>query len=169
MSVEENLASASKDEYGSSYQDHILEIYKMYVDSADSISARRQSANSFYLSVNTAIIGAAGYINEGGSSYGWAVSLAGVMLCIAWQRAVRAYKDLNSGKFKVIHEIEKKLPISVYAAEWDAIGRGKDKKLYLPFTRIEVWIPRIFITLHLIMFVTSLPWETLLESTKISN
>ena len=58
MSLEEQLLSLPKDDYGERYQDHVLEIYKLYVQSADNISARRQSANSFFLSVNTAIIGA---------------------------------------------------------------------------------------------------------------
>jgi hypothetical protein len=39
-----------------------------------------------------------------------------------WYRLVRSYKDLNSAKFKVIHEIEKSLPISPYDAEWEAVG-----------------------------------------------
>ncbi|RDD97660.1 hypothetical protein DTW92_07525 [Paracoccus pantotrophus] len=37
----------------------VLEIYKMLVEMADRVSQRRQSANSFYLTVNTAIIGGA--------------------------------------------------------------------------------------------------------------
>ena len=100
MSLEEQLLSLPKDDYGERYQDHVLEIYKLYVQSADNISARRQSANSFFLSVNTAIIGAVGYLSDGIGSFGWAVSLAGIVLCVAWYRSVRAYKDLNSGKFK---------------------------------------------------------------------
>ena len=109
MGIRDHLDVTDKDTYGEAYQDHVLAIYEMYVASADNISSRRQTANSFYLSINTAIIGAAGYITEGGSSYAWSISVAGILLCVAWQRAVRAYKDLNSGKFKVIHEIERKL------------------------------------------------------------
>lgn len=163
MSIRDHLDSAEKEGYGEAYRDHILAIYELYVASADNISSRRQTANSFYLSINTAIIGATGYISEGGSSYAWSISLAGILLCIAWQRAVRAYKDLNSGKFKVIHEIEKKLPISVYTSEWEAIGRGKNASLYLPFTRIEIWIPRVFIALHIAMITFSVPWHEISE------
>ena len=164
MSLEEQLLSLPKDDYGERYQDHVLEIYKLYVQSADNISARRQSANSFFLSVNTAIIGAVGYLSDGIGSFGWAVSLAGIVLCVAWYRSVRAYKDLNSGKFKIIHEIETKLPISVYEAEWEAVGRGKDPKLYLPFTRIEVCIPRTFMALHATMLLLAVPWAEVVLS-----
>ena len=33
-----------------------LEQYKLYVEMADRISSRRQNANSFFLSINTAIV-----------------------------------------------------------------------------------------------------------------
>ena len=62
---------------------------------------------------------------------------------------------MNSGKFKVVHEIEKELPLSPYDAEWEALGRGNDPKLYLPFTRIEIWVPGIFGALHGIVFLLS--------------
>jgi len=68
---------------------------------------------------------------------------------------------LNSGKFKVIHEIEKRLPLSPYDAEWEAIGRGKDSKLYLPFTRVETTVPWVFLVLHLLVIVCGMPWKTI--------
>ena len=161
MTFEEKLLRTSREDYGDKYQDHLLEMYKLYVQSADNISSRRQSANSFFLSINTAIIGAVGYLNSEAGSYGWAVGLAGILLCVAWFRSVRAYKGLNSGKFKVIHALEAKLPVSLYDAEWEAVGRGEDPRLYLPFTRIEVWVPKIFILLHLAMILLAVPWKAL--------
>ncbi len=92
------------------------------------------------------------------------VSLAGILLCYAWYRLVRSYKDINSGKFKVVHEIEKELPLAPYDAEWEAVGRGKDPKLYLPFINIEMWIPKIFGSLHAIVLLLSVPWDSLLSS-----
>ena len=158
MGTENNIISRSADDYGELHASHVLEIYKMYVASAEATSARRQSANSFYLSVNTAVAGLAGYLSDSSSLFGWVISLAGILLCISWQRAVRAYKDLNTGKFKVIHKIERELPLSVYTEEWKALGQGHDPRLYLPFTRIEIWIPRVFVGLHLIVMLSTIPW-----------
>src|SRR2546426_1964670 len=39
-----------------------LEQYKLYVEMADRISARRQTANEFFLSVNTVIVALLGYL-----------------------------------------------------------------------------------------------------------
>lgn len=161
MTIRDKLVVGDKRAYGDNYEAHCLEIYKLYVQMADKISTRRQSANSFFLAVNTAIIGIVGYVGGTGGNWNWAVSLAGLILCYAWYRLVRSYKDMNSGKFKVIHEIEKKLPLSPYDAEWEALGRGKDSSLYLPFTRIEIWVPRVFAALHGFVLLLALPWETI--------
>lgn len=152
------------------YRAHYIEIYKLYVEMADRISSRRQSANSFFLSVNTAIIAVVSYIQlglskgENGDFY-WLISLAGMALCYMWYRLIRSYKDLNSGKFKVVHSIEQNLPISPYDAEWESIGRGKNAKLYLPFTRVEMVVPWIFFVLHSVVFIRVIPWATIFIKT----
>lgn len=143
--------SKTQEEYGQEYNSHLLEQYKLFVEMADRISARRQSANSFFLSVNTAIIALVGYVNLGSqpdSSYFWLVSLAGMALCFMWYRLIKSYKDLNSAKFAVIHEMEAELPVSPYDSEWEKVQRGTNKKLYLPFTHIEVYIPWVFFVIH---------------------
>jgi hypothetical protein len=116
------------------------------VERADLISARRQSANFFLLTINTGLIVLVGYVqmSAGGQSARgshWLISLAGIILCYLWFRIGKSYKGLNLAKFKVIHEIEKRLPLSPYDAEWTAVGRGTDPKQYLSLTHIEMIIP----------------------------
>lgn len=145
-----------QDEYGPNYKAHLLEQYKLYVEMTDRISSRRQLANSFFLSINTAIIALISHINlgsESGSSSFWLVSLAGMTLCFIWYKLVRSYKDLNDAKFKVIHEMEAKLPVSPYDSEWEKVDKGKNSKLYLPFTKIEIYIPWIFFVIHAVVFL----------------
>jgi hypothetical protein len=64
---------------------------------------------------------------------------------------MRSYKDLNSGKFKVFHAIESRLPVSPYGAECEAVGRGEDRKLYFPLTHIEIYIPWVFAALYVLL------------------
>ena len=80
LNLRRNLIVNDKDSYGESYQAHSLEIYKLYVQMADNISARRQSANSFFLTVNTAIIGIVGYVGGTSGKWNWIISLAGLVL-----------------------------------------------------------------------------------------
>jgi len=144
------------------FQGHLIEQYKPYLETADRISNRRQSANSFFVTINTALVALVGYIHIGSETSNelyWLIALAGIALSYMWYRLIRSYRDLNTAKFKVVHEIEKKLPISPFDAEWEAVGRGENRKLYLPFTHIEMGIPWVFLILHGIAFMQSFPWE----------
>ncbi|MCJ7502006.1 MAG: hypothetical protein MUP80_02965 [Acidobacteriia bacterium] len=153
MELEESLYSVPAGEYGPDYRSHLLEQYKVYVEMADRVSARRQSANAFFLSMNTALLAFVGVVARLAPSESllpWlvAVCFAGVIVCYCWYRLVRSYKDLNSGKFKVIHAIEARLPLAPYDAEWVTIGKGENPKLYLPFTHVEAVIPWVYLVLY---------------------
>ena len=162
MSFKDSIVGLSKNEYGPEYRDHVFEMYKLYVEMADKVSERRQSANSFFLTINSAIVALVGYVHlsqdvvPGITSFFWLVAAAGMVLCFLWYRLIRSYKDINSGKFKVIHAIEQQLPLHLYDAEWIALGEGKDPKLYLPFTHIEIYVPWVFLLIHLFVLVRSL-------------
>jgi len=157
------LIKKTEKEYGVLYRAHLLEIYKLYVDSAEKTTDRRQSANSFFLTVNTALIALTGYVQLGAgdtntSSYYWAVSLAGMILCLAWYRLIRSYRGLNSGKFKVIQAMEQYLPAAPFNTEWEVLGKGKDPKKYLSFSKVEAIVPWVFLCLHAVVFLRALPW-----------
>lgn len=148
----------SKEEYGEKFQDHYLEIYKMYVEATNKISDRRQVANSFFLSINTAIVGLVGYVQSNSSMktfllFYLLISITGMLISYTWYRLILSYQQINSGKFKVIHLIEKELPLSPYDAEWKMLGRGDNPKKYLPFTQIEVIVPWVFLGVNVVLFI----------------
>src|SRR5947208_1921235 len=128
-----DLKGVPKDVYGGEYTSHLLEQYKLYVQMADKISERRQSANTFFLTINTALVAMLGIVwppTEQIIRPVWylIVSMAGLALCFSWYRLLRSYRDLNSSKFRVVHAIEQLLPIRPYDAEWTSVGRGADRK-----------------------------------------
>ncbi len=148
--------SVVKDEYEKSakYQDHVLEQYRLCVEMADRVSSRRNLANTFFLTLHTFIFSAIGFLFEKGltPTRRWVILffLAAVLaLCYTWWRIVKSYRQLNTAKFKVIGEFEKRLPASPYwSAEWKALGEGKDPGLYTPLSEIENWVPFIFGSLY---------------------
>lgn len=163
MDIQDHLVGLSETDYGAAYQEHLLAVYQLYVQMADRISARRQAANSYFLTINTALIALVSYVQlaceaAGTAPFYWSIAVAGITLCYLWYRLIRSYNDLNSGKFKVIHEIERRLPIRPYDAEWTALGRGKRPDLYLPFTHIERFVPWVFLLIHLVVFLLTIPW-----------
>jgi hypothetical protein len=150
-----------EEKYGEKFKEHYLEIYRIYVGMADKISERRQSANSFFLAINTAIVGLVSYLQLGqnektGSIFYLVISVAGMIICYIWYRLVLSYKQINSGKFRVVHLIEQNLPLAPYDAEWEILGRGEDPKKYLPFSHIEMFVPWVFFGLHAFVFLYGL-------------
>lgn len=141
-------------------QNHLADQYKLYVEMTDRVSSRRLTANTYFLSVNTALLGYVAYIAKDNTDYLWLLGLAGVALCGLWHRIISSYRDLNTAKFAVIHEMEKLLPLSPYAAEWEAAGKGKDSKKYHPLTHIEVGVPIIFLVLHAFVVLRTIPWQS---------
>lgn len=155
------LLSRDEESYGSNYKNHLIEQYKLYVEMADRISSRRLTASSFFLSINTALISILGFIKLDREviNINYLVLLmgfCGMILSYLWYRLTRSYRDLNSGKFRVIHKIEELLPIRPYEEEWNQLGEGKDRKKYLPFTHIEVYVPWVFLGIYLIIILYSL-------------
>lgn len=161
MAEKDGINNYSKEEYGEHYQEHILEMYKMYVEMADNISKRRMETNNFFISINTLLLSIMTFLlnYDGLTVYGktWiGVSVIGLLLSWTWFYLLKSYRLLNSGKFKVVHEIERLLPVSPYDIEWDKLGRGKDRKKYWPISHIEVVLPAIMGGCYLVIIILNI-------------
>ncbi len=142
------------------YQAAILEQYKLYVEMADRISARRALANTFFVTLNTAVLTLIGTLWKNGPhvAVGLLVLPLAILLalCLAWFWLVRSYRQLNSGKFAVIGALERRLPASLYwSAEWKALGEGRDKARYWPLTHLEQWVPCLFAAAYIGGFIAA--------------
>lgn len=136
-----------------SLPDGFLDLYKLTVEMADRVSARRGAANSFFLALNAALTAFAG---SRGSDSSWAVPAAGVLLAVAWWLLLRSYRDLNAAKFSVILEMEARLPAQPFGAEWkhlkkDALPWWKGR--YAEQGTVERIVPVIFGALQLAILV----------------
>ena len=154
--IEQMLFASTNEKYGDKYVEHLLEQYKIYINSEEKISDRRQKSNEFFLTLNSALVVLLGFIGTKGKGMKidyilLLASVSGIAICYLWYRIIYSYKCLNSGKFKVIHAIEKRLPLALYDTEWEALERGKNKKTYWPFSHIELFIPRIYTAIYLII------------------
>lgn len=139
------------------YQNHVLEQYKLCLEMADRISQRRATANTFFLTFNTAVIGAlAAFFEKIPQPAALAFYVAAVGFCIAWGLLLRSYRSLNTAKFQVIGLLEKRLPSSPFwAAEWKALGEGKDWRKHIPLSLIETAVPvGFFLVYCYLAFIT---------------
>ena len=67
--------------------DGYLDLYKLAVEMADRISARRGLTNSFFLTINTAVVGVLGT-----QSSRWYFAVAGITLSVAWWASLVSYR-----------------------------------------------------------------------------
>ena len=131
------------------YDNAVLEQYKLYVEMADRVSARRGLTNSFFLTLNTGIVGLISVLSKipAGSRVWWlAIPLVAILgQCYAWFYLVRSYRLLNGAKYRVVGALEERLPASPFwRAEWWELGEGRDRARYWPLSHIEQWIPVLF-------------------------
>lgn len=140
----------------------LVELYRIMVESSESLVRRRQGLNTFFLTMNGALLAAAGVLVQGGGAIllraiGVAIlSFAGLVLCLAWYRLIVSFGQLNTGKFKVINSMERHLGASIYAAEWEALARGENPAVYSSFTSREIWVPIALIALSAIVLLASI-------------
>ena len=140
----------------------LLEEYKLYVEMADRISSRRAQTNKFYISILSGILAFISITLEKEFLSGYqnltilAISLLGIGFNVLWYINIQSYRQLNSGKFKVIHEMEQQLPFPCYDREWSLLGEGKDSKKYYQLTRVEKYVPYFLAIPYLLLFVYSL-------------
>ena len=143
----------------------LMEQYRLFVDTSERLVARRQVVNTFFLSANTLALSAVGLVAKDVDTAQLvpatvvAICMAAIMLCVAWQRLVRSYAQLNRGKFAVIDCLESRLPAALFRAEWVALGKGQDPKRYTPFTRTEVIVPIIFIIIYAVAALGTIAWR----------
>ena len=135
--------------HGSSFNGDLLEQYKLYVQSAENVSARRVASSNYLLTLNIALVALYGFQSAGFSRNYWTllVPIIGISVSLLWRLIIKSHADLNRVKFDVIHEFEAHLPAAPYKYEWQLAEEGRGKA-YRAVTTIERWIPVLFAVLH---------------------
>lgn len=145
------VLTRTRADYGESFDAHVLEQYRLFVDTEERLVSRRQEENRFFLTVNALLVTVISLliredISDREAAAGMLLlAIAGMVLCYAWRAIIESYKTLNTAKFEVINALEAQLPARMFAAEWEAAERAE----YQPFTEIERRVPIVFGSLFL--------------------
>lgn len=133
--------------------------YKFFAESTQYLSERRQAATQTYLSVNTAIIAVIGFIIKESGHSGWglisaclALVAAGVVACAIWYKIIKQYKDLIGWRYDQLMAMEKLMPDchQMYTNEWHQFFEPRMKIEKFGFSRLEIWLPRLFLWIYLV-------------------
>ena len=128
----------------------VLELYKLHAEFADRVSQRREGANRLFVSLQTGLLVFLAASLRFGTGHVSAdavmvfIGIAGVMLSAAWYVVIRSYRQLNTGKFGALHELEEKLTYPFYKREWELLGEGRDVRRYWRLTVVETLLPLVF-------------------------
>ncbi len=138
------------------YHQLLMEQYKLYVEMADRVNARRSLANTFFMTFHAIILGWLGLI----LSHEQSIHRVGFLLfpllgllvmCYAWWCLVQYYRRTMRAKNVIIAELEKRMPSSPSGhAEQKAMGRTNP---YSQLKRMEVILPIIFALLYVFSFI----------------
>ncbi len=141
----------------------LLEIYKLHAELADSVSRQRGTANRFYMLV---LSGLAVLVSAFGQSKNGVpldllmigFGILGMLLSLAWYTIIRSFRQLNSGKFKALHELEEKLAYPFFKREWDLLEKGTERKTYWRWrlTVVETFVPIIFFVFFTVLLLSGI-------------
>jgi hypothetical protein len=134
-------------------QPGVLEQYQLAVEMADRVSARRATANGFFLTVQTTLLT---LMAIKGLDRDW-VAGGGLVLAVTWWLLLRSYRDLNGAKWKVIGEIEDRLPLQPFSDEWKYLKQDPVKlwrPRYAELGFIERLVPSVFAVIFLVVMIS---------------
>lgn len=144
-----------------------FDLYKLMIDSSESLIQRRQKTNAFFITAIGSLLAIAGLLVKTGSigsdSVGilYGFSVVGLLLCNSWRNLIDNYGKLNKAKFDVILRLEKSLGSQIYSAEWVALGKGLRPKKYKSFTSTEKNVPLFFGLLIVTLTVIAAAWQVM--------
>lgn len=131
-------------------REEFLEIYKLHAELADRVSQRREGANRLHLSllIGLALFAAAllRFGADGVSADGvlsWA-GILGTVLAVSWYVVIRSYRQLNTGKFSALQDLESRLAYPFFTKEWELLGEGRKRRRYWKLTVVETALPCVF-------------------------
>jgi hypothetical protein len=113
-------------------KDPKLALFELYLATAEKVSDRRAQANSWMLSVNSAIVALYGYLQADKMAVGagqkavwlWAIPVAGAIVCLACGALLVSYRKLNRAKFEVLMQLEKDLLVLLFTQERDTYQKS---------------------------------------------
>lgn len=144
----------------------MLEQYKMFVQTSEELVRRKQTVNSFYITLNSVIISAiitvicaTGelplFMDKISVSFIITVfcGLIGIVVSFSWVSLINSYADLNASKMEIIQCIEERMAFNLYSTEWKILSTKLENRRYKSFSRKERMVAYLFAALYLLCMV----------------
>lgn len=105
----------------------LLEQYKIMVGSTEKVTDQRMRVNNLFFTVTSSILSVSLVVGKAfefslAGSFGMLIlSTMAFVVTFFWEKLVRSYGKLNTGKFAVIDQIEKRLRTNMFEHEWNIL------------------------------------------------
>ncbi len=152
-------SEAYADERQRAYQAALMEQYKLFLDVANENRRRRATANSFFLTINTAIFALIGtFWEQRPTGTPWALALPLIVVlveCGAWALLITAYRTRGEAGWRTLQEIEQRLPAAMITAGLATVASRPNRLRRRGLTDFELVIPVLFAGLYVVAFVAA--------------
>lgn len=149
----------------------LLEQYKIMVGSTEKVTDQRMRVNNLFFTVTSSIlsislvVGKAFEFSVVGAIGMLLLSLMAYLVTFLWEKLVRSYGKLNTGKFTVIDQIEKQLRTNMFEHEWqvlkEGVGYESNTETEAKVVRRFRWFVLVVVAIELIFTLTQVEWSVL--------
>lgn len=102
--------------------------------------------NNVFITLNLALLTAVSLAWDIKSVF---IIITGIITCIIWGFFIRHFRLLKTSKFKVIAQLETKLPESPFNNEWEDLSSKK----YVDGTDLEQLLPITFSVMYIVAII----------------
>lgn len=137
-------------------REELFQQYRLFVESADKISERRNHLNTFFIALHSLLVSGLSLFKTVIFAYIIPICIFGCILAFLWWYMLCNYRSLNKAKFRIIQEIEKHLPLNLYCTEWELYKTRKHRfnpTRYLSFSRLEMILPWLLILVYICLII----------------
>ena len=143
-----------------------IDIYKLFVETAERNVERRLRSNQFYFSIVAALFVAYSWLAQGRFPFAtpaagaadtetgtqsliemaalsvplWVLPLFLLVVSLSWLLVLLSFRALSAAKYKVVHEMEKELPFQPFDREWAHYKQIRKVET----TQLELLVPLLF-------------------------
>lgn len=149
----------------------LLEQYKIMVGSTEKVTDQRMRVNNLFFTVTSSIlsislvVGKAFEFSLAGSFGMLVLSIMAFIVTFFWEKLVRSYGKLNTGKFTVIDQIEKQLRTNMFEHEWNIlqqqIGYESNTETEAKVIGRFRWFIFVVVLVELMYILSQVEWSKL--------
>lgn len=144
--------------------DDLWQQYSIMVQSWETLIARRQAVNTWYVTAAGAVLAGVGVLisridDKTVVGVGLAiclVSLIGLGLSLNWRRILKSYGSLSRAKSDVVGALEEQLPVRLFDAEWSVLERLDYKSTTQTETQTALFFVLLFSVIAAVAGVAAL-------------